>query len=100
MAPREANNPYQYLIEFDATAMIMPHDAGPAGVDETLFIGEGNVDLDGLPIVPPPGIDDGNAGNQTNIADETSLRGMIGRTYHRCVREWRTLFHRFIQHKL
>ena len=74
MAPREANNPYpdQYLtIEYDATAMIMPHDTGPGGNDETL--GEGNVDVDGLPVVPPPAIENGNAGNQTNIADETSL---------------------------
>jgi hypothetical protein len=42
MAPREANNPFadQYLtIEYDATAMILPHDTGAAPAND-------NMDLD------------------------------------------------------
>ncbi len=76
MAPREANNPYpdQYLtMEYDATAMIMPHDAGPAVGNDTETMAEGNdgvdvdidvdVDMDmginmnmgiGLPPIPTP----------------------------------------------
>jgi hypothetical protein len=41
MAPREANNPFadQFLtIEYDATAMILPHDTGPAPVQDNLNV--------------------------------------------------------------
>lgn len=44
MAPREANNPYpdQYLtLEYDATAMMMPHDTGGPAINE----GENNADI-------------------------------------------------------
>lgn len=72
MAPREANNPFadQYLtVEYDATAMMLPHDAGPGptAMDDTnMDVGIGtnmnlgtdtNADLgmdDSMPATPTP----------------------------------------------
>lgn len=71
MAPREANNPYpdQYLtIEYDATALLMPHDAGPGVLNNGETTGDGNLDF-----TPPALLENALGGNQTTGADETSL---------------------------
>lgn len=81
MAPREANNPFadQYLtVEFDATAMMLPHDAGPgpAPMDNTdadvgLNMNLGlNIDLemeDPMPNPNNPALNGDQQANNTNI---------------------------------
>ena len=69
MAPREANSPYpdQYLtVEYDATAMILPHDAGPRVLDEDL--GD-----DDIGVVPPAATGNDIEGNQLSGAEEASI---------------------------
>lgn len=85
MAPREANNPFadQYLtVEYDATAMMLPHDTGPgpAAVDETnmdvgmnMNLGMGmtvdlGMDVD-LPATPTPIGNTQGANTHTNSND-------------------------------
>mmetsp|Transcript_9665 Transcript_9665/g.12237 ORF Transcript_9665/g.12237 Transcript_9665/m.12237 type:complete len:1363 (-) Transcript_9665:105-4193(-) len=71
MAPREANNPYpdQYLtIEYDATAVMMPHDTGPVDMND----GDAtNVDIDDLPMVPPTDTNNiGTTGEDGSLDDD------------------------------
>ena len=82
MAPREANNPYldQYLtVEYDATAMMMPHDTGAAIENDTGVAAEDTGTIN-LPMVPPAPVGDTTAEamaaaamNPANIADEASV---------------------------
>jgi len=80
MAPREANNPFadQYLtIEYDATAMILPHDTGPAPVQDNLNIGlmdmGTNTDMDVDPPVPVPNPPANT--NANHILDDQTVDG-------------------------
>jgi hypothetical protein len=87
MAPREANNPFadQYLtIEYDATAMILPHDTGPAPVQDNLNIGlmdmGTNTDMDiDPPVENPPAIT--HANENTTIVDD-QIDGAPAATAH------------------
>ena len=88
MAPREANNPFadQYLtIEYDATAMILPHDTGPAPVQDNLNIGlmdmGTNTDMDiDPPVENPPA--NTHANENTTIVDDQTVDGAPAATAH------------------
>ena len=82
MAPREANNPFadQFLtIEYDATAMILPHDTGPAPAQANLNIMNmgttTDMDVVDIPLPNAPANTNGNTNTNNDDADDQGIHG-------------------------